>query len=133
MRKWITNSKKRYRIFGFGLWAVVLKESGILIGDCGISMQNINGAIKPEIGYHLCKKYQHKGYAREAARKVRDWTFENNTFNVLYSYMKKTNVASYSTAVANGMHLIDEFTDEENEQTLVYAITREEWKQIKNN
>ena len=53
VKNWITRNIERYRVFGFGLWAIVLKESGAVIGDCGITMQNIHGAIKPEIGYHL--------------------------------------------------------------------------------
>ena len=130
VKSWIKRSKERYEVFGFGLWAVVLKETGEMIGDCGITMQNINGTIKPEIGYHIAKAHQRKGYAKEAARTCRDWAFENTPFRILYSYMKATNVASAATAMANGMVKVDEFMDEENETTTVYAITREEWKKI---
>lgn len=125
---WITRNVERYEIFGFGLWAVCLKDTGEMIGDCGITMQNINGTIKPEIGYHINKRFQRQGYAKEAAKTCRDWAFENTPFNILYSYMKKSNVASSATAMANGMHKVDEFTDEENDVTVVYAITREEWE-----
>lgn len=45
MRNWITRSIERYKIFGFGLWAVCLKETGEMIGDCGMTMQNIGGVI----------------------------------------------------------------------------------------
>mgnify|MGYP003302597191 FL=1 len=124
VRNWINKSIERYEIFGFGLWAVCLKETGEMIGDCGLTMQNINGMIKPEIGYHINKRYQRRGYAKEAARACRDWTFENTPFNILYSYMKKTNVASIATAMANGMSKVDEYTDEENELTVVYAIKK---------
>ena len=44
--------------------------------------------------------------------------------------MKKTNVASSATAMANGMHKVDEFADEENDVTVVYAVTRGEWKNL---
>lgn len=103
VKNWIAKNIERYNIFGFGLWAVILKETGQFIGDCGITMQNINGSIKPEIGYHTGKKFQRQGYAKEAARAVRDWTFENTPFGVLYSYMKSDNVPSFKTAEANGM------------------------------
>ena len=105
VRNWINKSIERYEIFGFGLWAVCLKETDEMIGDCGITMQNINGMIKPEIGYHINKRFQRKGYAKEAARACREWAFENTPFNILYSYMKKTNVASIATAMANGMSI----------------------------
>ena len=42
-RGWITWNLENYEKYGFGLWAVVLKETGAFIGDCGISIQNIDG------------------------------------------------------------------------------------------
>lgn len=39
---WIDKSIERYNIFGFGLWAVCLKDNGEMIGDCGLTMQIIN-------------------------------------------------------------------------------------------
>lgn len=130
VRNWITRNINRYEIFGFGLWAVVLKETGEVIGDCGLTMQIIGGQIKPEIGYHIRRDCQRKGYGSEAAKASLDWSFEHTPFNIIYSYMKYTNVASFSTAIANGMHQVDEFEDDVNTITKVYAITREEWKQL---
>jgi len=132
VRGWIRRNIERYKIFGFGLWAVVLKETGEVIGDCGLTMQIINGQIRPEIGYHIRKDYQRRGYASEAAKAVRDWTFMNTPFNIIYSYMKYANVASYRTAIAYGCRLVDEFEDENNEITKVYAISRDEWERLKN-
>lgn len=125
--EWINKNIDRYKVFGFGLWAVTLKETGEMIGDCGLTMQLINGKIKPEIGYHIRKDCQKKGFGSEAARACRDWTFKNTPFNIVYSYMKHTNISSIYTAIANGMSQIDEFEDEVNTITKVYAITREEW------
>ncbi|NMP38236.1 MAG: GNAT family N-acetyltransferase [Clostridiales bacterium] len=130
VRGWIEKNIVRYRVFGFGLWAVVLKETGEMIGDCGITMQNINGSIKPEIGYHIRADYQRRGYAKEAAKKCRDWIFENTPFQMVYSYMKKLNIASSATAKSIGMKLIEEYTDAENETTSVYAIEKSEWKYL---
>lgn len=65
VKNWINKSIERYSVFGFGLWAVVLKETNELIGDCGITVQNINGSIKPEVGYHIAKAHQRQGYAKE--------------------------------------------------------------------
>lgn len=131
MKNWIAKNIERYKIFGFGLWAVVLKENGEVIGDCGLTMQNINGTIKPEIGYHIKKEYQRRGFAKEAAQACRDWAFLNTPFNEIYSYIKKENIASSATAKANGMKRISQFTDGENEISEVYAITREEWERLK--
>ena len=124
VRNWIQRNMERYQIFGFGLWAVCLKETGEMIGDCGLTMQVINGQIKPEIGYHIRADKQRKGYAKEAAIAVRDWTFNNTPFNMVYSYMKYTNEFSAKTAIAYGCKQVDEFSDEVNEITKVFALSR---------
>ena len=127
VKSWIDRNIERYRVFGFGLWSVVLKDTGEVIGDCGLTMQNIGGQIKPEIGYHISADKQRKGYAKEAAIAVRDWTFRNTTFNVIYSYMKYDNVPSIKTAISYGCKQVDEFEDEVTEVTKVFAISRDEW------
>ena len=131
VKRWISCNRERYRIFGFGLWAVCLKDTGEMIGDCGLTMQNIGGVIKPEIGYHIRKDMQRKGYAKEAASAVRDWAFENTPFTMIFSYMKYTNLPSARSAMSWGCRLVDEFKDEENEITKVFAITRKEWLALK--
>lgn len=127
---WINKNIERYKMYGFGLWAVCLKETGEMIGDCGLTIQNIDGKQLPEIGYHINKKYWRNGYASEAAVAVRNWTFTNLDYNVIYSYMKYRNVGSYKTAIANGMKKVKEYEDTKNEITYVYAITRQEWEKI---
>lgn len=38
VRGWIEKNLERYRVFGFGLWAVTRKDTGEMIGDCGLTM-----------------------------------------------------------------------------------------------
>ena len=128
---WIKRNMSRYNEYGFGLWAVMLKETGEFIGDCGITIQNIDGEMLPEIGYHIHKKYWRRGFAKEAARAVRDWAFQNTEYNVLYSYMKHTNEGSWRTAMANGMKKVKEYPDPKNTISYAFAITRKEWENLK--
>lgn len=129
---WIRWNLDNYEKYGFGLWAVILKETGEFLGDCGITLQNIDGKILPEIGYHISKKHWRKGYAKEAARAVRDWIFINTEYNSVYSIMKHTNIGSYSTAAAIGMQKIKEYLNVRNTRIFVYSITREEWQCLYN-
>ena len=129
-RGWIKWNLENYEKYGFGLWAVVLKETGEFIGDCGITIQNIDGELLPEIGYHIHKKYWRRGFAKEAARAVRDWVFTNTDYNEIYSYMKYTNVASYSTAIAMGMRKVKEYLDPKNYVSYAYSIKRADWENI---
>lgn len=126
-RGWITWNIENYRKYGFGLWAVILKETGEFIGDCGITIQNIDGEMLPEIGYHIHKKHWRKGFAKEAAAAVRDWVFSNTSYDAVYSYMKYTNIASAKTAAATGMKKVKEYPDPKNTLSYAYAITRSEW------
>ena len=123
---WIERNMNRYRENGFGLWAVCLKDTGEMIGDCGLTLQNIEGKMLPEIGYHIRADHQRKGYAKEAATAVRDWAFANTDYPALYSYCKYTNVGSYKTAESIGMHFEKEYPDSENKITHVSVIFREE-------
>ena len=125
--RWLDWSLDNYQKYGFGLWAIELRESGEFIGDCGITMQSIDGEMLPEIGYHIHKKHWRQGYAKEAASAVRDWCFENTSFEVIYSYMTHTNVASYSTAACVGMQKIKEY-DEDGVCHYVYALSKENWR-----
>lgn len=127
VRGWIEKNQERYQIFGFGLWAVCLKENGKMIGDCGLTLQPIGNTIKPEIGYHIQKTYQRKGYAKEAAIAVRDWVFTHTPFQTIYSYMKSTNLPSMQTAQSYGCQRVDEFVDAEKEKTTVLAISKKTW------
>ena len=126
VRSWIERNMKRYTDDGFGLWAVCLKDTGEMIGDCGLTLQNIDGQMLPEIGYHIRKDQQRKGYAKEAAMAVRDWAFGNTEYPALYSYCKYTNVGSFKTAESIGMHFEKEYEDEANKITHVSVIRRED-------
>ena len=126
VRSWIERNMNRYRENGFGLWAVCLKDTGEMIGDCGLTLQNIDGKMLPEIGYHIRADRQRKGYAKEAAMAVRNWAFRNTDYPALYSYCKYTNEPSFRTAEAIGMHFDREYPDEANGITHVSVIARDE-------
>ena len=105
-RQWIEWNLENYATHGFGLWAVMLKEENRFIGDCGITMQQIDGEMEPEIGYHIDKAYTGKGYATEAAQACRNYALDVLKFKKVYSYMKDTNIASQKVAEKNGMRLV---------------------------
>ena len=128
VRRWIAWCKDSYAQHGFGLWAVILKETGEFIGDCGISMQPINGQWLPEIGHHIRKDHWRKGFASEAAAACIRLAFERFGFPAVYSYMKAENEPSWRTAMKNGMTFVEEYDDPVNVRTRVYRIDRETWE-----
>lgn len=99
--------------------------------DGFLGIQNIDGEMLPEIGYHIHKKYWRKGFGKEAAIAVRDWAFEHTDYDIIYSYMKYTNVGSYNTAIANGMKRVKVYADSKNTISYAYAITKAEWEKLR--
>ncbi len=130
VQRWLDWSFDNYKTHGFGLWVIELRETGEPVGDAGITMQPINGAWLPEIGYHVNKRFWRQGIAGEAARAVRDFGFSTRDFPALYSYMTAENIPSQATASSCGMKKINEYTDESGEHLAVYRITREEWNDL---
>ena len=128
VQRWIDWCKDCYQKYGFGLWAVILKETGEMIGDCGVSMQLINGEEKPEIGYQLRLDYHRKGIGKEMTRAVKDYFFTHFDFDEVYSYMEANNLPSYKTAEANGMTFRCFFTSKQGVACRAYSITRKEWE-----
>ena len=104
---WLKRQLRRYGEFGFGLWGAFLKDTGEMIGQCGITMQEYKAAQIPEIGYLFAHKYWHKGYATEAAEACRKYGFNVLRFEALYSVIRDTNVASQKVAIRIGMRPID--------------------------
>lgn len=125
VRQWILRNIRRYKEDGFGLWAVILKESGQLIGDCGITLQPIHGQMLPEIGYHLHPDFQGKGYATEAARFCVQLAFEKFGFPAVYCYMKHDNWPSMGVAGRLGMVLDEIYPDPVNGYTRVFRLQKE--------
>jgi RimJ/RimL family protein N-acetyltransferase len=131
VRQWILWNIDNYREYGFGLWAVILKEEGALIGDCGITLQDIEGKRLPEIGYHIIKEYGGKGYATEAASACIDFAFSKTRYEAVYSYMKADNLPSRRVAEKNGMRFVRNFEKEVYGHVVteaLYVIEKEKGK-----
>ena len=106
-QNWLNRHLKRYEDYGFGLWAVVLKETNEMIGQCGLTLQQWKEKELLEIGYLFQKAYWHRGYAAEAAIACREYAFTVLDADSVCSMIRDTNIASQNVAVRNGMKIID--------------------------
>jgi|SRR5579863_3415593 len=100
---WIDRNRTRYEKDGFGLWAMVLKSSGCLIGDCGLLRQSVDGVDEIEIGYHVRCDLWGRGFAPEAAGACRDYGFDHLGADRLISLIRPENVPSRRVAEKTGM------------------------------
>jgi RimJ/RimL family protein N-acetyltransferase len=106
---WLDKQIMRYNQYGFGLWAVILKETGEMIGQCGLTMQDCNSRQVLEVGYLFQKAFWHKGYASEAAIACKKYAFEIFNADEVFSIIRDTNTASQNVAKRNGMTVTDRF------------------------
>lgn len=110
VQEWLDRQLSRYREFGFGLWAVVLKETGMMIGQCGLTMQPWKNAEVLEIGYLFQRRFWHNGFATEAAIACKKYAFEVLKADEVCSIIRDTNIPSQRVAERNGMTKKDAWT-----------------------
>jgi [ribosomal protein S5]-alanine N-acetyltransferase len=124
--RWIEWARRSYADNGFGLWGLELKESGRLVGDCGLTLQDVEGEQLVEVGYHMARSHQRNGLATEAAAASRDHAFQVVGTDRLIALIRPENVPSRRVAEKIGLGLWRQ-TERAGMAHLVYAIAREEW------
>jgi RimJ/RimL family protein N-acetyltransferase len=85
---------------GFSFWAVIVRESGVLIGDAGL-YRTPGGEV--ELGYTLGAAWWGRGYATEAAGTWLRVAFEELGMNEVVALAEPANVASLRVLEKLGM------------------------------
>lgn len=105
VQDWLDRQRKNYRNYGFGLWAVIEKTSGEMIGQCGLTMQDYGREKVLEVGYLFQKMFWHRGFATEAAIACKVYAFERLQAQEVYSIIRDNNIPSQNVALRNGMEV----------------------------
>jgi ribosomal-protein-alanine N-acetyltransferase len=100
---WMHRQLTRYEEQKFGLQAILKKETGQLLGLCGLLKQNVNGREVIEVGYHFLKKHWGNGYAPEAAKIFIDYAFTKKITDQVVSIINVRNLKSQRVAEKNGL------------------------------
>ena len=129
--EWILKNVESERRLGYGYGAVVLRETGACIGDCGLSIQIIDNSPELEIGYHLQRRHWKRGYATEAARAVRDRVFGALRRDRVVSWMRKEHLDSRRVAERVGMKLEKESMHRLGLQMVVYSMSRAQYEVVR--
>ena len=110
MEGWLRRNLDHQKEFGYGLFSVIRKETGLLIGDCGLEQMEVDGVQAAELGYDFRSDFWNQGFATEAAMAVRDYAFGVLQLPLLISLIRVGNLASRRVAEKVGMTLAGEFT-----------------------
>lgn len=100
---WIEWTRRNYDEHGFGLWVIETHE-GEFVGDCGLTMQEIQGELFVEVGWHVRASLRGRGYASEAAASVRETARELDVGH-LVAIIRPDNIASQRVAIKIGLKL----------------------------
>ena len=90
-----------YEKYGYGRFAVELKETGKVIGFCGIKY--LPEIDLPEVGYRYLKEYWGRGIGTEAAKACVEFAREDLKITKLVALIIPENIASIKVAEKLGM------------------------------
>lgn len=97
-----------YHYFEFGIWTVVLKETGEIIGRAGLNVRE--GYDMPELGYVIGKPWQGKGIATEVCSGVLKYAADEFGFGKVMTLIQEENKASLQVAKKLGFQVQEELT-----------------------
>ena len=111
MWHWMNENLGHQREYGYGLFSVILKANGQLIGDCGLEHTVFNDKPCVEIGYDLLSDYWNQGYATEAATAVKNYATNSVRIDrgTICSLIRRHNKASVRVSEKIGMERLQEF------------------------
>lgn len=95
---WIDKHVAHHERHGFGRLAVLERDTGELVGRCGVACWTIEGRPEVELGWTVRRDRWGRGYATEAAEAARDHAFGELGLSRLVSMIIPENVASIRVA-----------------------------------
>jgi len=110
---------------GFGVWAVIEKESDKFIG--WFMLKKYKYSDDQELGYRLMKKYWNRGYATEMSLKLIEYSFLKKNLSKIVAITHPENIASQKVLKKIGMKYIKTIAFKEGD-TFYFEIEKEENK-----
>ena len=110
--------RDQYDRFGIGRFAVVEKDSGLLVGWSGLKFNDSTiNAFKDfyELGYRFLPETWGKGYASETGKAFVDKLFDEMKLKNLYAYAHSENGASNHILTKLGFSKTGTFTEEDGD------------------
>lgn len=98
-----------YGLYQFGMWVVIEKESGTLIGRVGFGIADYLEVPEVDMGYLIGEKYRRRGYAEEASRAALDYAGRVLELPQVSAYIDRENLVSLHLIEKLGFHRIKEF------------------------
>ncbi|MCD1116421.1 GNAT family N-acetyltransferase [Chryseobacterium turcicum] len=127
--KWFEWTFHRYESNLGGQNVLISKETNQLVGQCGLLVREVENKFELEVAYSILPKFRGKGFAIEAAKKCRDFAFENNFHDRLISIIHPENKNSKIIALKNGMSFKKQI-DYSGKMMDVFQIHKPDWENL---
>ena len=89
-------AQNQYGFCEYGMWTVLLKDTGEVIGRMGVELQTLStGEEKVALGYALLPAYRGKGYALEAMQEIVSYCKTCEYIDGLYARIEIINEKSH--------------------------------------
>jgi RimJ/RimL family protein N-acetyltransferase len=108
VREWASRQVTHFEKYGFCFWKLIHKETGEMIGFCGL--QPLENTQEIEIGWWLARAWWGQGYATEAAHEALRDAFERAGLERIVSIAMRENIASTHIMEKLGMRFEKETT-----------------------
>lgn len=134
VQSWLANQLERYKMYGFAYNGIRLKSDDTFIGQCGVTMQEVEGRMVHEVGYMLSKRFWKGGFAVEMASACVDYAFDKLKAPFACSIVRDTNEPSIMVAKRLGMTERTRIIKHYRGFTMphiVFAIERADWEAAK--
>ena len=113
-----------YLKYGFGRWGVELRDTGELIGWCGLKFTP--ELDEYDVGFRFFKRFWNQGFASEAALKCLDIGFREFEMEMIIGRSMNENLGSIRVLQKIGLSLITDYKFDE-EDGVIYGITRDQF------
>jgi predicted N-acetyltransferase YhbS/predicted acetyltransferase len=108
---WLERQIENHTHWGHGLWAVALADAPEqMVGQCGLTLQHVEGDQVLEVGYLFNRRHWGHGYATEAARACVGLAFREFDAAEVWAIVRDTNLKSMNVAIRCGMEVRRRFT-----------------------
>lgn len=113
--------------YSYGPWAVIEKDTDLLVGQCGLNFVKDLG--ETEILYAFGKNARGKGYATESGKAVLEYGFKKIGLDHIIGLTKIDNIASMNVLKKLGLKYIKNI-EIFNMEATYFDIVREEYEKL---
>ncbi len=114
-----------FREHGFGRWACELRETGAVVGFCGLKFLDDLGEV--DIGYRFVPEHWGRGLATESARACLEYGFGPLALPKIIAMVLPGNAGSIRVLDKLGMERVEDRVEDGLGTVWCYEARREQW------